>query len=127
MSERCIAARLSLYLQGVFPSYSVDVEYNRAGWPPKRLELPDECANARDENGDTLVLPDIIVHRRGPDGPNVLVIELKKTTNPDDRGCDRQRVQAMRAQLNYQYGVLVELETCRQHEPAARCVEWFHD
>src|SRR6266566_8315360 len=75
LSERCLAARLALYLQGVFPSHSVDVEFNRAGGPPKRLHLPDECANHRDENGQALVIPDVIVHRRGAEGPNLLVIE----------------------------------------------------
>ncbi len=127
LHEQCIAGRLALYLQSVFPSHFVDVEYNRAGLAPKRLGLSDECANARDENDEALVVPDIIVHRRGRDGPNVLVMELKKTTNPDDGGCDRQRVQAMRVQLGYQYGVLVQLETRRHQQAEANCIEWFHD
>ena len=127
VSERCLAARLSFYLQGVFPAYSVDVEYNRAGQDPKRLQIPEQCANATNDKGKALVVPDIIVHRRGKDGPNALVVEMKKTTNPDDLGCDRKRVQAMRIQLKYQFGVLIELETRSGHEPSTRCVEWFYD
>ena len=45
------------------------------------------------------MVPDVIVHRRGHDGPNILVLELKKTTNPERRGTrDRERVRAFRAE-----------------------------
>jgi hypothetical protein len=43
LSERCIASRLAMYLQGEFPELSVDVEYNRIGAHPKTMELPEEC------------------------------------------------------------------------------------
>ena len=66
LSERCIAARVAFHLQRSFPEYSVDVEYNRAGDVPKRLELPEECANSVDDDGRALVVPDVIVHHRGP-------------------------------------------------------------
>jgi hypothetical protein len=46
------------------------------------LGLPAECANYRNANGESLAVPDVIVHRRGHDGPNVLVLEMKKTSNP---------------------------------------------
>src|SRR5262245_39385124 len=83
LSERCIASRLAMYLQQVFPEYSVDVEYNRAGASPKRLGLPEECANYWNHNGEALVVPDVIVHQRGSKGPHILILELKKTTNRD--------------------------------------------
>src|ERR1039457_6291359 len=51
LSERCIASRLAMHLQAAFPDHSVDVEYNRQGDIPKRLGLPDEYANFRDEDG----------------------------------------------------------------------------
>ena len=51
LSERCIAARLAMYLQTLFPEHAVDVEYNRQGDIPKRLGLPDECANYRNRDG----------------------------------------------------------------------------
>ena len=127
LGERCIASRLAIYLQERFPNYSVDAEYNRQGSSPKRLGLPEECANYRDDTGEALVVPDIIVHRRGPEGPNVLVIEVKKTTNPDLRGCDRQRVRAFRSQLGYFFGALVLCETRPRHQPAANLTEWFQE
>lgn len=46
-----------------------------------------------------------MVHRRGPDGPNTLVPELKKTTDPEHPDIrDRERVQAFLAQLRYSFG-----------------------
>ncbi len=127
LSERCIAARLAFHLQSVFPEHSVDVEYNRVGRPPKRLGLPEECANYRNRHGESLAVPDVIVHRRGPEGPNLLVLELKKPINPDGFDCDRQRIRAFRAQLAYCYGALIECETREGHVPCVRVVEWFHD
>jgi hypothetical protein len=127
LSERCIASRLALYLQNEFPEYSVDVEYNRQGDRPKRLGLPEECANFRNAQGEALAVPDVIVHRRGPDGPNILVLELKKTTNWDAPDCDRARVRAFRAQLGYSFGALIECETRQGEEPAVAITEWFGD
>lgn len=127
LGERCIASRLAMYLQMEFPEYCVDVEYNRDGAVPKRLGLPDACANYRNKDGEALAVPDVIVHRRGPRGPNVLVLELKKTTNPDPRACDRERVRAFRAQLGYSFGALIECETRQGHKPGIRVLEWVDD
>jgi hypothetical protein len=85
LNERCIAGRLVMYLQELFPEQHVDVEYNRHGDTPKRLGLPEECANYWNEDGEALVVPDVIVHRRGEAGPNILIVELKKTTNERHR------------------------------------------
>jgi len=127
LGERCIASRLAMYLQQEFPEYSVDVEYNRHGDVPKRLGLPEECANYRNRNGEALAVPDIIVHRRGPDGPNLLVLELKKTTNRDLRACDHERVRAFRAQLGYAFGALIECETRQGHEFGIAISEWLNE
>ncbi len=124
LSERCIASRLAMYLQPLFRAHVVDVEYNRAGAEPKRLNLPDECANFRDADGRSLVVPDIIVHRRGPEGPNLLVVELKKTTNPDGPECDRKRVHAFVSQLGYACGALVACETRPGHNNEATVLHW---
>lgn len=125
LSERCIAARLAMHLQPEFPEHKTDAEYNRKGRAPKRLGLPEECANYIDENGDALAVPDVIVHQRGEDGPNVLVLELKKTTNPDGLDCDRTRVLAFRDELHYEFGALIECETRRRRGVGVRVAEWF--
>lgn len=127
LSERCIAGRLAMYLQGFFPDHAVDVEYNRAGDIPKRLDLPNECANYRDRHGDALVVPDIIVHQRGPDGPNVLVLELKKMSNPAQFHCDRRRVVAFRLHFGYECGALIACETRSGHAHDASIEEWIVD
>lgn len=127
LSERCIAARLAMYLQDAFPDHKVDVEYNRKGCVPKRLGVPEECANYFDQAGNALVVPDVIVHERGERGPNVLVLELKKTSNPDGFGCDRTRILAFRDELHYEFGALIECETRRQCAVGIRVAEWFGD
>jgi hypothetical protein len=123
--ERSIAARLAMYLQDRFPGFAVDADYNRAGKFPKRLRLPLECAGYRNENDESLAVPDVIVHRRGPEGPNLLVLELKKTTNPDKGDCDKLRLQAFREQIGYRYGALIVCETRNNREPAVTIAEWF--
>jgi hypothetical protein len=122
--ERAIAARLAACLQREFADFNVDAEYNRAGKQPKRLRLPEECAKYRNENEESLAVPDVIVHRRGAEGPNLLVLELKKTTNPDKGACDRVRLHAFREQLGYTYGALIICETRKGREPAMTVAEW---
>ena len=125
LSERCIAARLAFHLQRVFPEFHVDVEYNRAGETPKRLNVPEECANAIDDEKRALVVPDIIIHRRGPDGPNLVGLELKKTTDPRGTDCDRARIQSLTAELGYKYGALLECETRPHQKHYIQVIEWF--
>jgi hypothetical protein len=102
--ETCIAARLAMYLQAEFSPYAVDVEYGRnGGVPPKRLSLPVQCG--RKKRG--VVRPDIIIHHRGPDGPNLLVLELKKSVSTDSPQCDRDRIRAFRSEFRYAFGATV--------------------
>jgi hypothetical protein len=92
---------------------------------PKRLDLQEDCANYRDEHGESLVVPDVIVHRRGPEGPNILVLEVKKTSNPVPRDCDRARIHAFLAQYKYEFAALIECETRPGRGPTAGVVEWL--
>lgn len=62
--ERTLSHKLAEYLQQVFSSYHVDVEYNRHEFYIKELRSVD-------------VFPDIIVHLRGSQSNNLLVIEIK--------------------------------------------------
>lgn len=125
LSERCIAARVAYHLQVSFPEFSVDVEYNRYGDIPKRLNLPDDCANSLDDDGRALVVPDIIVHRRGPAGPNLLGVEIKKVGDRRGRGCDRERIRALRERFGYTYGALLECETRGGHQLGVLVLEWL--
>lgn len=127
LSERCIASRLAMYLQREFPEHHVDVEYNRAGEIKKRVPLSPDCARRRNRDGEALAVPDVIVHQRGEDGPNVLVLELKKTSNPAGWNCDRERVSAFREHLGYEFGALIECETRANHDVGVTIAEWYGD
>jgi hypothetical protein len=106
-AERAIAAKLAVHLAVLFPDHKVDVEYNRHGLDRKRVELPPNCRYG----GIKLILPDIVVHRRGTDDDNLLVVELKKQTNTkkESRDCDRAKIVAMKREFHYQHGVLIDL------------------
>src|SRR5262245_31795550 len=78
-NERSMAFRLAMHLQARLPDWHIDVEYNRDGVDPKKLEHFDLSPNEEDTEAKT-VFPDIIVHLRGT-AENYLAIELKKTTN----------------------------------------------
>jgi hypothetical protein len=125
LREECISARIAFYLQSCFCDYVVDVEYNKFGESAKRLSLPEQCVKKRDAEGRALVMPDIIIHRRGVEGPNLLVIEVKKTSNPLGFDCDRIRIRAFREQLGYYFGALIECETRPGREPHISLKEWL--
>lgn len=128
LSERCIAARLALYMQQDFADdYKVDVEYNRHGMAVKRLLLDERYRDSEDENGNSIAVPDIIVHKRGEDGPNLLILELKKTTtNTKNRGLrDKARVEAFIEQIGYEQGGLIECQTRSGQDPSITIVNWM--
>ena len=70
--ERSIVFRFAHYLQKLldehkeFLGFNLDVEYNRNGYRPKRI--PSMRNGAR---------PDIIIHKRGSNKSNLLMIEFK--------------------------------------------------
>lgn len=75
-SERSITHKLAEHLQGEFPSWNVDCEYNRLGHDPKRLSVNFGVIEPCDTEAKT-VFPDIIIHRRNT-AENALIIEFKK-------------------------------------------------
>ena len=88
-NERSIAARLAMYLQEYFTNYDVDVEYNRDREGVKRLR--------RNEGIQCRVQPDVIVHRRGDEKSNLMVIEMKKKSSPPSAiKNDRKRLTELR-------------------------------
>lgn len=103
--ERAVVSKLACYLAPLFRGYDVDVEYNRHGLDPKALPLAPDCRGG----GRRRVFPDIIIHRRGNDGANLLVMEIKKETNREPRTCDRAKIEAMKREFGYKWGVLIEL------------------
>jgi len=110
VNERTLAHRLAVYLERRIPDLHVDCEYNRHGHQPKRLHLAPEPTTSEDTEGTT-VFPDIILHRRGENGPNVLAIEIKKTTSSQPADRDFRKLEAMRRELKYTHALFVRLET----------------
>jgi hypothetical protein len=110
VNERTICARLAMYLQTAFPDYSVDCEYNRNiaedGFIKRLrsydlLELLEKNVPPNDTNGVT-VYPDIIVHQRNSTD-NLLVIEVKKSTNKINPDIDRKKLKAYKIELGYKF------------------------
>lgn len=127
LNERTIAHKLAEYLQPIFPEYHVDCEYNRdvdRNSGLKKVNILKERYEAiKNEvvdgvSIDVSVFPDIIIHRRGSNKFNLLVIELKKSknTNREARDFDIEKLhgftdQSIRNTLKYNYGVFLVLET----------------
>lgn len=117
--ERTVAARLALYLQDEFADWHVDCEYNRDGHDPKEINLPE---------GITRPYPDIIVHRRrqGEPGANLLVVELKLSSNPhlSRELRDIAKLPAYIDSLGYRHAVFVKIATWPD-APALLETRWF--
>lgn len=105
-AERTIAAKLACYIQAYFPDWNVDCEYNRHNIHVKRLKKI--CYSSNNENGSS-VYPDIIIHRRMTK-ENLLVIEIKKTTNDTSDDCDMQKLEAFINELGYQQGLFIRFK-----------------
>lgn len=121
-SERALTHKLAAYVQSAFPEWDVDCEYNRDGAQPKRIS--PGAAASRDKRGKrpVLVLPDIIVHRRGKAGPNLLVIEAKKATSRSVHTFDRLKLAASKTELAYEFAAFILLPA---GEGALPWVEWI--
>ncbi len=125
--ERTIAHRLAVYLEHRFTGFHVDCEYNNdldSETGRKQVYFP--C-----ENAISPVIPDIVVHHRGRNGPghNLLVLELKKLPGtPSELDRDREKLCRFTASdqvshLSYRCGAFVTLGV---KEAAGEFrIEWF--
>lgn len=107
IGERTICACLAAILKRSFDEHSVHVEYNRRGVAPKDIEYPDS-------NGILVqhrVFPDIIVHQPGHDDANLLVLEVKKTTNPAPDELDIKKLDHIKRKMSYAHAVFLRLPT----------------
>lgn len=110
-AERSITHRLGLYLQDSFKGWDVDCEYNRYGQDPKKISSNELKPGKKKRR----VYPDIVIHKRGVEGFNLLVIEAKKVRNKrKDR--DLEKLRGYKLELNYQYAAFLEVyigQACR--------------
>jgi hypothetical protein len=99
VTERALSHRLAHYMSlSVKPPLTVDCEYNRHFYDPKRLNLPPRKALDREIRATT-VFPDILVHQRSTDERNLVVLELKKPGESLDY--DQVKLRAFRKELGY--------------------------
>lgn len=107
--ERSTAHRLAVQMEPAFPGWNIDCEYDRYGQIRKVVEGIRACDERR---ATDRVLPDVIVHHRGNNGPqhNLLVVEMKKDAPQDD--CDFEKLRRMTVQngaFSYQLGLYINL------------------
>ncbi len=109
VNERTISHKFAEYLQKEFSKLSVDCEYNRHQKITKLLDLPKDHINWDDIESKT-VFPDIVVHKRNTDNENLLVIEIKKSSNKIPRQFDITKVKAFTmSPYNYKFGLFLEI------------------
>lgn len=82
-----------------FSEWTVRAFHNREGFgtDPKR------------DINDDVVIPDIIIHRPGPDGPNLVAIEVKGWWNNEPRKEDEDKLRRIQAKYYYQFLYRIEL------------------
>lgn len=115
-----ICGQLQGILQRYFPDHFVHAEYNRHGLEPKDIEMP----NADGESTTTRVIPDIIVHQPMRDDANLLIIEVKKTTNTLSDDSDLAKLEQMKCQLSYSYAAFIRLQTGQTAEIGNVQITW---
>ena len=109
LNERSISHTLAEHLQTEFADWHVDCEYNRNYAVIKRLREGSPEPSADDAEART-VYPDIVVHRRNAD-ENLLVVEIKKSTNSNNEEYDLTKLRSFLSQLHYTYGAFIKFET----------------
>lgn len=130
VSERCLCGALMHELNKQLEkngcnNYYADIEFNRNKKGIKQLPNDDGFINN--------ILPDIIVHSRGKETPdNLLVLEMKKSSaNQQDMEKDRNRIRKMTKQncdegcysYKYKLGVYYEVN----FEEKQIIVEFYQD
>ncbi|MBI1248134.1 hypothetical protein GC197_09870 [bacterium] len=137
-NERSISHKLAEHLLRAMPEhrygFQIDCEYNRHDLDPKRLDLnppllvdyPNHVSTWDDKG--TTVYPDIIVHQRRLQ-ENLLVIEIKKSTNNDNRERDLKKLKEFVRHPDYEYEFALFLDIRTGHhiekDLCARAI-WFH-
>lgn len=117
-NERSITHRFAVYIEKQFPDWNVDCEYNRDGEVPKEISLSEKTS--------CKVLPDIIVHKRGRAGPNLIVIEAKKNENSDlmkYKEKDKEKITGYIATYKYKSGLFINFNVTAF--PLSANLDWY--
>jgi len=120
LNERTISHKLAEYLQGEFPDWNVDREYNRKFEKIKKLH-PEDIKN--DDTDARTVYPDIIIHHRNTDD-NLLIIEIKKNASESDKENDIDKIRGFIEEYKYSYGLFIDFITGTE-EAGVKSKQWF--
>jgi len=127
-SERSIAHKFAEHLQREFKEWNVDCEYNKDSHDLTELDSKrlnswnTDCKGMEEKKKGTTVYPDIIIHHRLTQ-ENLVVIEIKKTSNRDDGSCDRKKLCAFIRELKYHYGLFINFKV--GNSIGIQELEWF--
>lgn len=141
VSERSITHKFAIYISELFPDCDVDCEYNsniQSDNGRKYIYLikqkAEELGLIRESDGDSedvlrIVYPDIIVHKRGVNDRNILIIEVKKSSSQVSSNYDHEKLARYTSpeygnELNYKYGVFIEIGV-KEQAGNNNAVEWF--
>lgn len=104
ISERCLVYNFARYLENIlketeYKDLNIDLEYNR------------NCGKMKSIRGQKITYPDIIVHERGNNNKNTIVIEFKKWNNNkiEDIEKDRKKLQGFKYEYGYKLSMLIIL------------------
>lgn len=116
-AERALVGRLAVLLEGKFPGWSIGIEWNRRENVVKRLRygLTDE-----ELEREGAIVPDLLIHRVGK-RENLLVVEVKKSSNDDYEG-DIWKLEGMTEQAgSYGYAAGLHLVIDMKAGHVERC------
>lgn len=111
-SERSIVFRFGIYLNNLIKNnlflkgYNLDVEYNRNLDKIKEIKIQESTENYYRFQR---VIPDLIIHKRGNNKNNLLIIEIKTWWN-NNQEYDKRKIQSFLEQpYCYNYGVCIKI------------------
>lgn len=127
VNERSISHKLAEYLQQEFDDWNVDCEYNRDQHSDiKRISnWKSECLNEPPKTDDLdakTVYPDIIIHHRNTRN-NLLLLEIKKSSNTDEGKCDIEKLKMFIKDLNYHFGLFINFKI--GETPGLKSLKWL--
>lgn len=120
LNERILSSRFADYLRPLFNEFDVDPEYNGDIDKPNDRKALDIAKNRLTEIGykpnqknNYKLSPDIIIHKRGSNENNLVVIEVKKDSSPErDKDYDLIKLEHLTIDYlgnhyNYELGVAI--------------------
>ncbi|MGJ1227112.1 hypothetical protein [Sphingobacterium siyangense] len=141
LSEQSVSHKLAEYLQRYLNDYNVDCEYNGDIDDPNSRKHIAILRNQLELNGllsiretrlereiiERAVFPDIIVHKRGNNKNNLLIIEVKKASSNVPFDYDRLKLIAYTTSeqgnhLKYQLGAFIVI-----NESGNYIIEYYKD